>query len=168
MKTLYLIRHAKSSWDNFFINDHERPLNKRGKKNAPDMGQRLANQNIHPDLLISSTAKRAMKTAKAIAKAINYPISNIQTYEDLYMASPGDILDIIGYQKDQVNSLMLFAHNPGITDLANQIGSLDIDNIPTCGIVAFEFNCKKWTDISTQKGKFIFFDYPKKVDEPRF
>ena len=161
MKELYLVRHAKSSWDFPNLSDHDRPLNGRGKRNAPEMGKRLKSLGILPDLLISSTAKRAYKTAKAIADEIGYSTEKIIVASDIFHASIENILDIVNDQLEETKSLMLFGHNPGFTWFANSFGVLEIGNIPTAGIVAFEVT-KPWKDVTWGDGSMLFFDYPKK------
>lgn len=167
MKTLYIIRHAKSSWDASNVDDLERPLNDRGKRDAPRMGKRLKEKGIHPHLILSSPAKRALSTGKKIAKILNYPKDNITTDRRLYHADEETILEIVQGLKDKLDSVMLFSHNPGLTDFVNTLmnGEFDIDNIPTCGVVAFEFDVDAWKDITWGKGKMLFFDYPKSRED---
>jgi phosphohistidine phosphatase len=162
MKTLYLIRHAKSSWEDITLNDFDRPLNDRGKKDAPLMGHVLKQQQILPDLMLSSPAKRAYSTGKKIAKAIGYSKKDIQTDKKIYHAEPNQILAIIQLLPESEHAVMLIGHNPGLTDLSNLLCRKHIDNIPTCGVVCIEFDVEKWNQIIPESGKFIFFDYPKK------
>lgn len=162
MKILYLVRHAKSSWDQSELGDAERPLNKRGKTDAQIMGQLLASKSESPDLIISSHAKRAFSTAKRIAKELEYPVKNIIINEELYMADSDDYYKIIDSVPGIVNKLMLFSHNYGITYFANHISASNIDNIPTSGIVRVDFDTSSWKEIKNIKGKLIFFEYPKK------
>ncbi len=165
MKTLYIVRHAKSSWDDAYMRDFDRPLNNRGNNNAPEMGKRLASMNILPDLIISSSANRAITTAKKIAREINYNQDNIKETKELYLASIGTTISIIRQVDDQHNSLMIFGHNPGWTDLTNYLSNAYIDNIPTCGIAAIEFDIERWSEVDKDKGKLIFFDYPKNLNQ---
>ena len=167
MKTLYVIRHAKSSWDASHIDDYERPLNDRGKRDAPRMGKRLKEKEIHPDILLSSPARRALSTAKKIAKVLDYPKDNIKTNRRLYHADEETILSIVQELKDHINIALIFSHNPGLTDFVNSMmdGALDIDNVPTCGIVAFQFDVDKWSEVNWGAGKFLFFDYPKSKED---
>lgn len=162
MKILYIVRHAKSSWKSYELEDIDRPLNNRGKRNAPEMGLRLANKGIRPDILISSPAKRAYSTAKKIAKMIQYPKNRIIIENKLYHGMEEDIIEVISNTPDEYNELMIFGHNPGFTDLANSLSGAQIYNIPTCGIVAISFDTDNWQNIDTTPGKLIFFDYPKK------
>lgn len=165
MKNLILVRHAKSSWDNAGLSDMERPLNKRGKHDAPMMGRILAGKGEKPDLIISSPAKRALSTAKRISVELGYERSSIKINNSLYMADNDDFLRVIGEVKDEVSCLMIFSHNYGITDFVNSITGESISNIPTCGIVKAELNLDSWSDIINTKGKMIYFEYPKKYTD---
>lgn len=162
MKILYLVRHAKSSWEQIDRSDTERPLSKRGKSDAPMMGKLLASKGECPELIVSSHAKRAMSTAKRIAKELDYPQKKIVVNEELYMADSDDYYKIIDAVPNSVNKLMIFSHNYGITYFANHISDSNIDNIPTCGIVRVDFETGKWKEIKNTKGKLAFFEYPKK------
>ena len=162
MKKLYLVRHAKSSWKQPELSDFERPLNKRGKRDAPFMGNILNEKGIMPDLIISSPAVRAYTTARIIAEEIGYPPEKIETNEDIYEASAGEILDIINGIEDHNNTVMIFGHNPGFTSLSNYLSGKFIDNIPTCGISIIEFDVDKWEDVVLNGGKLISFEFPKK------
>jgi phosphohistidine phosphatase len=163
MKRLFLVRHAKSSWDDSSLDDIDRPLNSRGQKNAPEMGLRLRKQGIIPDLLISSPAKRALTTAKKISEEIGYPKKNIQIDDRLYHGSSSSMISIIQSLKKKINSVMLFGHNPGFTDFANSLCGINIYNIPTAGIVAIDFSTDSWSEVDYNTGELVFFDYPKKL-----
>ncbi|MGD8779994.1 MAG: histidine phosphatase family protein [Ignavibacteria bacterium] len=162
MKTLYLTRHAKSSWKDQSLDDFDRPLNKRGKRDAPFMGQLLKKKNILPDVLISSPAVRAYTTARTIASEIGYPPENILADKNIYEASSSELLDIINSIEDENQSAMMFGHNPGFTTLCHYLTGKDILNIPTCGIVKIEFEKNKWSEIEIGTGNLIWFEYPKK------
>lgn len=162
MKTLYLIRHAKSSWDFPDLTDHDRPLNKRGKRDAPEMGRRLKEKQILPDSMVSSTALRAMTTCQVIANAIGYPENRIMSDRNVYHAGIGTLLQVVRNTSETADSLMLFGHNPGFTDFANRLAGTDIWNIPTCAVFACTFEVNRWSDADFGKGKLLFFDYPKK------
>ncbi len=161
MKNLYLIRHAKSSWENPSLTDFNRPLNERGKRDAPFMGKILSGKNILPDIVYSSSAKRALKTAKIICEKINFPVEKIKMEDTIYEASVTNLLKIVQSTEESNNSVMLFGHNPGLTSLQNKVCEKEIDNIPTCGIVCIEFDCL-WEAINDNTGELIFFEYPKK------
>jgi phosphohistidine phosphatase len=160
MKTIYLVRHAKSFWGDQSTPDFDRPLNKRGKKDAPFMGSILNEKIIKPDLIIASPAKRAKKTAIAIADTISYPEKKIIYSEELYEASINTILKILQKLDERHNTIMIFGHNPGFTLLNNHISNHYIDNIPTCGIVALRLN-KNWSELNKNTCEFLFFECPK-------
>ncbi|HYF67564.1 MAG TPA: histidine phosphatase family protein [Ohtaekwangia sp.] len=164
MKTLYVIRHAKSSWDDGGLSDFERPLNDRGKRDALKMAKRLIEKHVHPDLMLSSSAKRAYATAKRIAKVLGFKKDNIKTDERLYHADEETILSVIHEIKSTCSTAFIFGHNPGLTDFVNTLRNdeLDIENIPTCGIVAFSIPVDTWKDVTWGSGKILFYDYPKK------
>ncbi|MFT5646363.1 MAG: phosphohistidine phosphatase [Aureispira sp.] len=162
MKTLYLVRHAKSSWKKVHLSDIDRPLNSRGKRDAPFMGALLHEKGIKPNLLISSPAKRARKTAVAFAKALNYPKSEIKQQPKIYEASVADLFFVIKGCPDDLDSIMLFGHNFSYTEFANIYAKPNLDNVPTTGVVAIEFRVDQWKDITAENGKMLFFEYPKK------
>lgn len=162
MKTLYLVRHAKSSWKDGSLLDIDRPLNSRGKRDAPFMGEVLAQKGIQVDLLVSSPAKRARKTAVAFAKALDYPKAQIKINPAVYEASVEDLFSIIRSWEDRLNFVLLFGHNMSYTLFANLYTKHLLDNVPTTGIVAIEFDTDKWNTITTQNGQMLFFEYPKK------
>ena len=161
MKTLFLIRHAKSSWKDVTIHDHDRPLNKRGKENAPRMGDRLKKRQKMPDLIFSSTALRAKATAKCIGKKINFPIIKITFLRELYHASPNRLFDCISQAPDQADSIMFFGHNPGLTELAVNQWNIPILNLPTCGILKIQFKSDSWKLVGKERISSTTFDYPK-------
>ncbi|MDH3757345.1 MAG: histidine phosphatase family protein, partial [Gammaproteobacteria bacterium] len=130
MKTLTLVRHAKSSWKDTSLADRDRPLNKRGKRDAPEMGRRIVAAGIRPSLIVSSPAVRAWTTAKVIANAIGYPREFLQRDNTLYLASVNGILDVIASQDVGFNNLMLVGHNPGFTDFANYLVPGLTNNLP--------------------------------------
>lgn len=142
------------------LSDIDRPLNKRGKRDAPFMGKILAEKGIKPDLIISSPAKRAKRTALAIAEEIGYPESKIEYDENIYESSSRELLEIVQSIDEKHNTVMIFGHNPGFTMLHNYLCTHYIDNIPTSGIVGLEFN-SGWNEISKNSATFLFFEYPK-------
>jgi phosphohistidine phosphatase len=167
MKTLYVVRHAKSSWDDPDRSDFDRPLNDRGKRDAPRMGKRLKEKDVHPDLMFSSPAKRALSTCKLISKVLDYPKSKIKEEQKLYHASDDDILSSVQALNDKHNVVMIFGHNPGLTDFVNSLMSEEknIDNIPTAGVVAFELNISSWRQLTWGIGTLLFFDFPKSKED---
>ncbi len=167
MKTLYIIRHAKSSWANPDQQDFERGLNDRGKRDAPRMGTRLKEKNIYPDQMLSSTAKRALSTAKRIAKILNYPKDKIKVNRELYHADEETVLSVVQNLNNKHDTVFIYGHNPGLTDFVNTLMDEEgsIDNIPTCGVVAFALPIESWKEVSWGRGKMLFFDYPKRDDK---
>ncbi len=162
MKQLLICRHAKSSWKDLSLADFDRPLNKRGKRDAPLMGKKLASLHIHPDLIISSPAKRARKTAKKIAKELHYPRNQIVYKDGIYNALAEELIDCIHSLDDQSSDqVIMIGHNTGFTDLVNLLGNLQIANVPTCGIAALNFAVGSWKDVKKGEGELAFFFYPK-------
>ena len=169
MKRLVLIRHAKSSWANPDLTDFDRPLNKRGKRDAPFMADRLRQRGIKPDLIYSSTAKRARKTAKKIARGVGYETDAIVKMGEIYAASVSTLLAVIQNCPQQVDTLFLVGHNFELTDLAEMLTGETLLNIPTCGIVSISYGDNSWRAVGEKRGQMDFFDYPKKhvsVDGP--
>lgn len=162
MKTVYFIRHAKSSWSDMSLRDHDRPLNKRGKRDAPFMAEKLKELGAEPDAIITSTALRAKTTAQHFALA--FELSGKQFVEEskIYEAYSSNILKIVQNTSDNLNTILVFGHNPGFTMVANSFaGGEDIDNVPTCGIVKVVANVSNWKDLKKPKGKVVEFHYPK-------
>ena len=164
MKRLYLIRHAKSSWDDPRLADFDRPLNDRGKRDAPRMGRRLAEGGHRPDILLSSPARRALGTAKRIAHELGFRKEAILRNSHLYHADESQLLQAVRAQPDRASSLMLFGHNPGLTEFATLLCRYPFDNIPTCGVVCIDFPVDSWTRVTYNQGALQFFDYPKKPE----
>jgi phosphohistidine phosphatase len=161
MKTLYVVRHAKSSWGDLTLSDFDRPLNDRGQRNAPEMAHRLLAKKMPVDAFITSTAKRAKQTATHFIKTFGRPASDLILKEQLYHAAPQVYFTVIEDISDKFKSAAIFGHNPGITEFINQLADFRIDNMPTCGIVAFEANVKHWSEFGASSKKFLFFDSPK-------
>ena len=162
MKTLILIRHAKSSWENRNISDFERSLNDRGKRDAPFMADILKKKKIKIDLILSSPAVRAFKTAKIFARELEIEEKEIIINENIYEAGRKDLLKVLMETNDSINNLMLFGHNPGLTYLSNYLCDYETDNIPTCGIVCMQLDFDSWKYLGSKSCNFIFFEYPKK------
>ena len=161
MKHLLLVRHAKSSWDNFSVKDFDRPLNERGKKDAPLMAKRLLKKDIMIDAFISSPAKRARKTAEAFVKEYKGDKEHLILLDELYLASPSAFEEVIKNINDRYHSIAIFSHNEGITQFANSLTDTKTDNIPTSGIFAVKVKSKHWSDFAKAKKDFWFFDYPR-------
>lgn len=162
MKTLMLMRHAKSSHDDLSLTDFDRPLNERGKADVEEMGKRLVKNNIKPAVLISSPAKRAFKTAKHIAADLGIKESDICLEYDIYEASIQDLLHIIRNIDDEHRSAMLFGHNPAFTGLVSYLTHTPIENLPTAGIATIAFPLQTWKQVAEKSGELIWLDFPKK------
>lgn len=160
MKTLYLMRHAKSSWKDTSIIDFDRPLNKRGLHDAPLIGSLLKSKKINIELIISSPAKRAKETAKILANELVFK-GYIIFDEEIYEATLDQLISKIKNLDENINRVMLIGHNPGLTNLANYLSKEFITNIPTCGVVALTIE-KSWKNIVAKDCEIIFFEYPKK------
>ena len=161
MKTLILVRHAKSSWDEAGLSDSERPLNDRGKKDAPEMAKRLRKRGLNIDSLVSSPAERAFRTARFFAKEYDFKKDGIQVEKALYGALSSHFEEVIAGLKDKYNTVAIFSHNPGITDYANTLTNVHTDNIPTCGVFAVQAEVETWKEFTKAEKSFLFYDYPK-------
>ena len=162
-KLLYLVRHAKSSWSDPSLSDRERPLNKRGRRAAPDMGRRLAAQNHLPELIISSPAKRAFSTARKIAKELGYDRSEIMTDESLYFSGTGGMLELLENVDDDYQKVMIVGHNPAMTSLMNILSGSSIDNMPTCAVAVIEYPMASWSELRSADGQLLAYDFPKNL-----
>lgn len=164
-KKLFLIRHGKSDWGDAGLKDFDRPLNSRGKANATEMAKRLVNQQLFPDLIVSSPAKRALSTAKYFAKEWDIDENHIQLDVNIYEAGLKTLLKAINDFNNEQDIVAIFGHNPGFTDLANYLSSGHIYNMPTSSIVYLEFPFDDWKLISNDTAKVVLFDYPKSLDD---
>jgi phosphohistidine phosphatase len=164
MKTLTILRHAKSSWKDSSLSDHDRPLNKRGERDAPIMASRIHQAGLRPSLILSSPAARAWKTAKIVAHEISYPIEFLQRDERLYHAGVNRIIDVLSEQDAAFNSIMIVGHNPGFTDFANYLVPGLTHNIPTCGVVSLTIDTDDWNLKTKKNAELAIYDYPKKKD----
>lgn len=161
MKTLYIVRHAKSSWDDHSLDDFDRPLNQRGERDAPVMGEVLKDHGARPDIIISSPAKRAESTAMAIAAASRYSATNILFEPKIYEASVATLISVIQNIPHDARTALMVGHNPGFTDLVYYLTGRGVDNVPTCGACEIEFDLTSWSKVSKRKGELIWFDFPK-------
>ena len=162
MKTLLLVRHAKSSWDLATLNDFDRSLNERGKKDAPVMAQRLLDRKIDINIFVSSPAKRAKKTAELFCSIYKKDKEQIIFVPALYHASINTFFEVVTQLNDDYNCVAIFSHNPVITEFVNQlVENVTIENMPTCGVFAVKTSITKWKEFSTSKNELLFFDYPK-------
>ncbi len=161
MKTLTIVRHAKSSWKDNNLSDRDRPLNQRGEHDAPLMGKRIVAAGIRPSLILCSPAVRAWTTAKILADEIGYPREFLQRENSLYLASLDNILDVLVAQDAEFNNVMLVGHNPGLTEFANYLSPGLTDNLPTTGVVSVSFDQDDWSLYSAPKTELLTYDYPK-------
>jgi len=161
MKTLYLFRHAKSSWA-FELSDHDRPLGKRGRRDVAKMGNFLKDKIEAPDIILSSTASRAFYTALHICDAFKIDEGKIRLSKGLFHAGPREIIQVIQNAPD-CKTLALFGHNPGFTTAANQLANISIENVPTCGAVGISFEIENWSEADFGIGKKKFFFFPKGI-----
>lgn len=163
MKQLLLVRHAKSSWANIDQDDFKRPLNDRGHLDAPMMAKRILARGLSIDLIISSTALRALTTAEYFANENNILTSSIIQHDFLYHAPPERFVKAILQIPDEINTVAIFAHNPGITDFVNQLTSIKIDDMPTCAVFAISVETDNWKNWQSAKKEYLFADWPKQV-----
>jgi phosphohistidine phosphatase len=161
MKTLFLVRHAKSSRDDPTLPDRERPLNERGLHDAPDMGKRLAHRHANPDLMISSPALRALTTAQLIAQELGYEREAILVDERLYASTAENLLAVVRALDKKLQRVMLFGHNPEFTDLAHRLSS-GIADLPTCAVVELHYDTKSWRDVGSITPSKVALDTPRK------
>lgn len=162
MKKLVLVRHAKSSWDNPEWSDFERPLNKRGIRDAGILCSTLKEKNLSPKLILSSPANRALTTAQMFAETLNYPVGDIRQDYGIYEKGAHYILNLINKLPADIDNVFIFGHNPDITSMASFFSGEYFDNVPTCGIIGLQFDIESWEEADSDLGKIIFFEYPKK------
>jgi len=160
MKNLYIIRHAKASWEHPELPDFDRPLIETGEQQARMMAAQLNEQKIKPDGILSSTAVRAIETAKIIAEDLAFPLKKIATNETIYSGSVEEIIELIKEFDPGWNTAFLFGHNPNLTWLAHYLCDQARMNIPTCGIIGISFDMKSWKKLVATEGKLISFIHP--------
>jgi phosphohistidine phosphatase len=164
MKRLTLVRHAKSDWSLPGQQDWDRPLNRRGQRDVPEMARRLRGRRLKPDLILTSPAVRAVSTATILARELKVAASRIAQDERLYLASAAAMLAVVRELGGDSAHLMVFGHNPGITEFANRLSADDqIDNLPTCGVFTATFDIDNWDALDWGLGRESEFDYPKKA-----
>jgi phosphohistidine phosphatase len=166
LKRLTLLRHAKSSWENPDLNDFERPLNKRGQRDASLMGRYLAERGVRFDLLLVSPATRARMTAEAIAEQLKIDRDRLTFNEHIYQATLSELVALLQTIADDRQNVLLVGHNPGITDLANFLVAGRLENIPTCGAFSVELQVHSWKQLDRGAARLLFYDYPKGITEP--
>lgn len=160
MKQLLVIRHAKSSWALEGQPDFDRPLNDRGMRDAPAMAQRVLDKKVAIDAFISSPANRALTTATFFAKAYQ-ATDTLSTVAELYHGMPAAFYNVLSKVDNAIETVAVFAHNPGITSFVNELTTTQIDNMPTCAVFAVKIETGSWTEFKNAKKTFWFFDYPK-------
>ncbi|BBO78363.1 phosphohistidine phosphatase SixA [Desulfosarcina widdelii] len=158
---MFLVRHAKSSWKDPRLSDHQRPLNKRGKKAASEMARRLKRLGVKPDVIVSSDARRALDTAAAMAEGLGLSKEVVRPMPELYGAASKEILEIVLRFDDNWQQVMVVGHNPGFTELANRFYPHFIANVPTAGVVELRFDAPSWRHIRRDNLEFSRFDFPK-------
>jgi phosphohistidine phosphatase len=160
-KTLLICRHAKSSWDDVTLSDRERPLNQRGRRDAPEMGRRLRQLGIQPDLVLVSTAVRTQETAQHYMRQLECPPERLLIHPEIYTATVSGLLSVVQEVDSTVQTLLLVGHNPECTGFANLLGGLRLDRMPTGGIVAVRFPVDRWQEVEPGTGEVLFYDFPK-------
>jgi len=155
-----MCRHAKSDWSSQSRSDFDRPLNARGRRNAPEMGRRLLEKSYSVDRIVSSTAKRAAETALLVAKGMQFK-KEIDWKENLYHANADTIAETLYALKEEWNSIIIVCHNPGITDFVNAQCGVVTENVVTCAMAAFEWNVKTWPETASAQARLLFYDFPK-------
>jgi phosphohistidine phosphatase len=162
MKEIIVVRHAKSDWGTEGLQDIDRCLNERGYSDAYRLANWFSQRKKLPDLILTSSATRALSTAFIFVRAMHLPISKLILEPSIYEADTDVLLNLIRQQNEAIHSLMIFGHNPGLTDLCNALGSeFSLDNLPTCGMVFFQCDCNKWKDLKTNSGKMKEHVFPK-------
>lgn len=160
MKKLFIIRHAKSDWNDTSIDDFERPLNERGLQAAPLMGKRLKEKGILPDIILSSPASRALSTARLIAKEVGFTKPITQNHY-IYEAFVNALEETVSYIHDDHQTAFLVGHNPGVSALAYVLSGLK-EQLKTCAIVEISFDCNSWMNVNKDNATLISYDFPKK------
>ncbi|MCV6605831.1 MAG: histidine phosphatase family protein [Porticoccaceae bacterium] len=162
MKQLILVRHGKSSWADEQLRDIERPLNKRGLRNAPEMGRRLRAAGVSVERIYSSPAVRAFHTAELVAEELGFATGDIETLPSLYTFNYEELLSVVRSLDDACNPVMMVCHNPAITDLVNFLALSHLGNIPTAGVATLSLQHNSWADSCAGSAELVEFDYPKK------
>lgn len=161
MRLLTLVRHAKSSWDYEELSDFERPLNERGRRDAPLMAQRAHKLLGRPDRLVSSPALRAITTAHVFAETMDLSLEEIELQPRIYEATPQTLVQILRLLDDADPHVMLFGHNPGFSQLANLLAPCPFDEMPTCAVVQIALDTEHWRDTAPGQGKLRHYLFPK-------
>lgn len=163
MKSLLILRHAKSSWKHPELNDHDRPLNQRGKRDAPRLGEYLQNEHLVPDLIVSSTAKRAFSTAKTVAKFSGYK-GEINLNRSLYAAGPLAYIDVLRALPNKSARVLIIGHNPGLEQLVRMLTGEE-HAISTCSLAHIQLRLSSWSEIENKtKGKLLVIRHPRDLN----
>jgi len=163
MKRLFIVRHGKSSWDINSVKDPDRPLKERGISDGYEMAKRLADRKLVPERMISSNGIRALHTAVIFHRVLGLPKTSFVLDPDLYLATKDELLNSVFGLEDTINSVMIFGHNPGFTDLINYLSNLDLMNLPTTGIAILDFETDQWNEIGRDKLVNEYIDFPKNI-----
>lgn len=161
-RTLFIIRHGKSSWDHHGLQDIDRPLAPRGIRNAKEMAERLVAEKVVPQLILSSPANRALNTAKIMSECWGVGPEHLQIHDSLYMAHPSDIEQVVSGVSADIRNLAIFGHNPSFTIFANQFLKMHLENLPTAGVVIVTLESDSWSRIERTNVKGSYVDYPKR------
>lgn len=159
MRTLLILRHAKSSWKNSRLADHDRPLNKRGRRDAPRMGQLLRDENLVPDLILTSSAERALATAEAVALACGYQ-GEVQVTRRLYHAAPETYIELLSHISDEHDRVMVVGHNPGMAELVEVLTGQS-QRMPTAALAQVQFSVNGWSELTGGEGRLVNLWRPK-------
>ncbi|MEI6756241.1 MAG: phosphohistidine phosphatase [Chlorobium sp.] len=162
MKTIYIVRHAKSGWENAQTEDFDRTLNEKGMKAAPFMAALLKEKDVHPDLVFSSPANRAITTAELFCDILGYPKEKIRQQIEIYEGISGHLLNIVQQIPDNCKTVMIFGHNPTLTDFSNQLTGDHFDNLVPGGVVRIDMNITFWKDAAPGTGKTVWYEFPQK------
>ncbi|MEJ2059075.1 MAG: histidine phosphatase family protein [Gammaproteobacteria bacterium] len=162
MKHLALLRHAKSSWDDPGQSDFERPLNKRGRHDAPEMGRRLKKHGYNFDLVLASPAQRVRETLALLAETFPFDGQAITWVDTIYEADPDTLLQVVRECPGEAERVLMVGHNPGFTLLGNRLCGMAIDNVPTCGFLDMTLDIGAWPEASPGCARLVRFDYPKR------
>ena len=168
MKRLLLLRHAKAVPATEPLVDIDRPLAERGERDARRIGERLRRQQLHPTLILTSPAARALRTAQLVAQAFDYPRDAISLDRRLYLAEPAATVEIIAAQNDAIKTIVVVGHNPGLTELVHQLlPTFEVDDLPTCAVVGLDYvDAVAWAGIAGASAELFYYDYPKNTRAP--
>jgi phosphohistidine phosphatase len=161
MKTIYLVRHAKSDWKKSHGADFDRTLNERGMNAIPVMADLLKEKKVSPEFVVSSPANRALTTAELFCDILDYPKEKIQKRIEIYEGGVLNLLKIVQQITENVSTAMLFGHNPTLTEFSRLLAGSYIESLATCGVVRIDMDIDSWKDANPDSGKLIWYDYPK-------